>query len=197
MLKRKRGSVFTLHKTKKVINVDEITTVHQVKEELVAKELVRTIESEAEEAEKLAKEAEDSLQEAVKEMDAAVSKEDQASAEVSRQERVIEDIKNGEWNSERVFAAFDADNNGTLDVSELQVALTSLLGKEVSSADTQKFVKKFDIDGDGCISFDEFTECVDSAQASLTNFFSNFFSPPSEEVAEKARQVIASVEAQQ
>jgi hypothetical protein len=40
---------------------------------------------------------------------------------VARQEKVVESIKVGEWSSERVFAAFDADKSDNLDVSELKV----------------------------------------------------------------------------
>ena len=60
------------------------------------------------------------------------------------------------WTSSRVFSAIDTDNSGFLDVTELSLALTCASGRKVSVEEASKIVKKYDLNEDGKLSFDEF-----------------------------------------
>ena len=177
-----------------VKDLENKATIQAIKEELVAKEVLLNIEKDAAEAIKISQDANEELKK--KEVAALTAKleEDEAAKELARQERVIKDIKEGVWSAERVFTAFDADNSGTLDVGELKLALTSLLDKEVSNSDAKKFAKKFDTDGDGTISIEEFEACVASAQASLNNFFTSLFSGGDDNGGASARKEIEKLE---
>jgi len=57
-----------------------------------------------------------------------------------------------EWSPARVFAAIDVDNSGSIDLSELGVALTAVLGKEVKEKEVVEVMNKFDEDKDGMLS---------------------------------------------
>ncbi|GMH64040.1 hypothetical protein TL16_g03872 [Triparma laevis f. inornata] len=175
-LKKKRRKSAAGRKQVLTKDLEDKAAIQTLKEELVAKEILINIEKDAAEAISISQKANDELKK--KEVEALTAKleQDETGKELARQERVINDIKEGKWSTERVFQAFDADNSGTLDVGELKLALTSLLDKEVSNSDAKKFAKKFDTDGDGTISIDEFEACVASAQASLNNFFTSLFS---------------------
>ncbi|GMH87677.1 hypothetical protein TrST_g3089 [Triparma strigata] len=117
-------------------------------------------------------------------------------AETLRREKIESDIKEGKWSTERVFAAFDDDNSGTLDVGELTLALTSLLERDVSQDEAARFASRYDLNGDGVLDFDEFSACVDDATNSINQFFTNMFSviPKVEsdnaEAKEKARKLV-------
>ena len=57
----------------------------------------------------------------------------------------------------RTFEEFDADGSGYIDVSELQVALTKA-GKSVTEQECESILRQVDTNGDGQISFEEFSE---------------------------------------
>jgi Ca2+-binding EF-hand superfamily protein len=195
LLQRKRkGSVFG--RKNKDIDIEEKFTVQQVKEDLVAKELVLMIGKEKEEVESMAETVNKTLTDHEEKLTEVLTKAKSLEEQVARQEKVVGSIKVGEWSNERVFAAFDADNNDNLDVSELKLALTALLEKEVSNSDAAKLVKKYDVDGDGLLNFDEFCACAKTAEASLNNFFSQMFSDvsASEEATREARAAVAEME---
>ncbi|GMH54785.1 hypothetical protein TL16_g01749 [Triparma laevis f. inornata] len=117
-------------------------------------------------------------------------------AEELKKERIERDIKEGKWSAERVFAAFDNDNSGTLDVGELKLALTSLLERDVSHEEATRFASRYDVNGDGVLDFEEFTKCVSNATNSLNHFFTNMFSvipiveSDNAEAKEKARKTV-------
>ena len=193
--RKRRGSAFGRTKLKDV-NVDEMATVSQIKEDLAGRELVLMIKNDKDAAEANAAEAEKTLSNADKEYKETKEKEAAVESKLDRQKTVVKSIEENEWSVERVFAAFDVDKNEKLDVAELKLALTSLLEKEVSNSDATKLVKKYDVDGNGFLDFEEFSACVDTAQASLNNFFNNLFSPPSanDDVTKEAREVVAELE---
>ena len=74
------------------------------------------------------------------------------------------------------------------------MALTSLLDREVSDSEAKKFAKKYDTDGDGVISFEEFDALVESAKSGVKSFFDNLFNIKSKE-AEAAKETIMQKEA--
>ena len=49
---------------------------------------------------------------------------------------------------------FDKDGNGTIEIEELKVVLSSL-GQPATEEELQELMKLADIDGDGTIDFDE------------------------------------------
>jgi len=171
-LKKRRTSML-----KKVVvqSKEDAAAVRAIKEELIIKELIMKAEkAETDTAAALEASKEDLLS-AETTLTAAEGEHVKAKKEVERQEKVLEDIKNDAWSAERVFAAFDADKNGTLDISELQLALTALLGSKVSEETTKKFAKKYDKDGDGNLDFEEFSTCSTEARKSPAVFFNNVF----------------------
>jgi Ca2+-binding EF-hand superfamily protein len=93
--------------------------------------------------------------------------------EEDRYVRIIADIKAGLWSSQRVFAAYDLDASGALDVAELDAALTCLLGMEISMEQAQKMMDKFDSNHDHVMEPNEFDELVAKAQEGGKNFFSD------------------------
>jgi len=52
----------------------------------------------------------------------------------------------GSWTPWRVFELYDKDKNGSLDVSELEFALSSTLGYIVPTKEVEKLIKKYDKD---------------------------------------------------
>ncbi|KAH3855357.1 calmodulin-beta-like isoform X2 [Dreissena polymorpha] len=59
-----------------------------------------------------------------------------------------------------VFAIFDKDNDGTINVSELGRALRSL-GQNPTEKEVQEMIEEVDVDGSGCIEFDEFCNMME------------------------------------
>eukprot|EP00931_Biecheleriopsis_adriatica_P009340 TRINITY_DN11040_c0_g3_i1.p1 TRINITY_DN11040_c0_g3~~TRINITY_DN11040_c0_g3_i1.p1 ORF type:complete len:892 (+),score=153.30 TRINITY_DN11040_c0_g3_i1:89-2764(+) len=56
----------------------------------------------------------------------------------------------------RIFASYDKDNSGKLDVCELKTSLHKLSGKEIDENDYINVLKVYDKDMDGFVSFEEF-----------------------------------------
>jgi hypothetical protein len=151
---------FSGKKTKVKTSQEEKDAVQGVKEDLMAKEILVEADAEAAAAkEKL--DAAVAVEEAKKaEIAALEAEEADASTSVARAEKVVSDIANEEWTTERVFAAFDKDLSGTLDTSELQLAMTAFLEREISLEDVDGMLTTFDVDKDGVISFDEFSAII-------------------------------------
>ncbi|KAL8044730.1 hypothetical protein ABFX02_08G064900 [Erythranthe guttata] len=57
------------------------------------------------------------------------------------------------------FALYDKDKNGKISATELHSVLTSL-GTKCSVKDCRKMIASFDVDGDGCMNFDEFKKMM-------------------------------------
>ncbi|KAK6125409.1 hypothetical protein DH2020_040836 [Rehmannia glutinosa] len=53
------------------------------------------------------------------------------------------------------FALYDKDKNGKISASELHSVLKSL-GEKCSLKDCRKMISSVDVDGDGCVNFEEF-----------------------------------------
>merc|ERR1719326_2610611 len=66
-----------------------------------------------------------------------------------------EDDPKGRANTKEVFDVFDADGSGEIAIDEMGSLLASM-GMELTQADLEIIVKKFDTGGDGTISFEEF-----------------------------------------
>lgn len=56
----------------------------------------------------------------------------------------------------RVFDAFDADSSGAIDAAELKDALIAVSEKPIGDETVAEVLKKFDVNGDGVISLQEF-----------------------------------------
>lgn len=70
-------------------------------------------------------------------------------------EKLTEKYKLTERDIKRAFAQYDKDGNGMLDLAEITGAIQMHLNG-VSRPEIQQFVKHYDLNGDGCISFEEF-----------------------------------------
>jgi len=79
-----------------------------------------------------------------------------------------------EWTPSRVFKLYDRDNSGSLDISELEFALTSTLGYIVPLKEVEKLVKKYDKDGSGGLDLDEFTALAEDAKKGRSKFHNLF-----------------------
>jgi hypothetical protein len=55
----------------------------------------------------------------------------------------------------KAFCKFDKDNNGLLDLEELKLAVRTIMNG-ITESQIQKLVNRYDIDGDGKISYEEF-----------------------------------------
>ena len=106
---------------------EERDAVQTVKEDLMALEIVKDIGAEAAASDSALQDALASQALIEDKIAKHAMLEEVLSATVSRCEKVVADIQADAWTSERVFAAFDSDGNGYLDVSELQLALTAVL----------------------------------------------------------------------
>ena len=53
------------------------------------------------------------------------------------------------FSPQRVFEAIDTDKSGLLSRSELELALTVVLGKQVDGKEVDKIMTKFDVNKDG------------------------------------------------
>lgn len=57
------------------------------------------------------------------------------------------------------FDLYDQDKNGKISAGELHSVLKSL-GEKCSLKDCKKMIKSVDVDGDGCVNFDEFKKMM-------------------------------------
>lgn len=70
-------------------------------------------------------------------------------------DKLTEKYKLNERDLKKAFAQYDTDGNGLLDLSEITGAIQLYLNG-ISKAEIQQFVKHYDLNGDGLISFEEF-----------------------------------------
>ena len=61
-----------------------------------------------------------------------------------------------EWSPERVFAGIDLDGGGSLDLEELTVASTAVMGRYVPPEEVVELMKKYDDDNSGSLDIQEF-----------------------------------------
>ncbi len=192
--KKIRRSVFKRNPKAAATPQEEKDKVKSIKEELMAKEIILTVEREAAVA-IAAKESSEQAAKAAAEAKAKAAKvEEEHAAALSRQDKVIKDISDGVWSTARVFAAFDANHDNQLSVSELQLALSAILDRAVTASDAQKFSDKFDEDKDGAISFSEFETVVNHAEDHFSGFFGLFSSFGDPEDVDIAKSAVAKKE---
>ena len=171
---RKKSRFF---KPKTKIVGDEVkAAVVEAKEALMILEVIHDDVVALDAVAKEASKAEEELQVASEEANEASKNATETTELANRQEKVVTAIENDEWSVERVFTAFDKDKNGVLDAEELNLALTSLLGREIKEIEQKKFVKRFDSNGDGVLDFEEF-KCVSdlAKKSSKPNFLESMF----------------------
>ncbi|KAM7520315.1 hypothetical protein LguiB_019277 [Lonicera macranthoides] len=70
--------------------------------------------------------------------------------------KMADDDPQDKADRERIFKRFDANGDGKISSSELGEALKTL--GSVTSEEVQRMMTEIDTDGDGFISFEEFTE---------------------------------------
>jgi len=195
---KKKKSRFFRPKTK-IVGDETKEAIFQAKEALMVLEIVHGVEEEMEKARDEVEAIEAKLKETKQEASEMSDKATKTAELANRQEKVVESIINDEWSTERVFAAFDADKNGVLDIAELSLALTSLLGRKIGHIESKKFAEKFDVNGDGQLDFEEF-KAVSAVAQKMTkqNFFdSMFFNRDKEDkaAADNARMNLEKLEA--
>ena len=98
---------------------------------------------------------------------AAAEKAAAAALEAEKVAAAAEQQKEKTARSFEAFRAFDVDNNGVLDTSEVLAILTrptttSQGGKPLSVEDAKTFIAAFDENGDGMLSYSEFTSAFGS-----------------------------------
>jgi Ca2+-binding EF-hand superfamily protein len=167
-LKPPKGRRTSLFKAAKPLesSQSEKNAIASIKETLMAKEIMVQVNQEAIEAhsEHAAIKAEENVKNLF--LVEAEFHEEELMKALARAEKVAEDISKGDWTTARVFSAFDKDLNGYLDLSELKLALTAILGRSVTDEETSRMATTYDADGDGRISYDEFEACVSTCKGS-------------------------------
>ena len=192
-VKMKKASFFSAPKAE-ALPEREVATVKAVQQELLAREVVVILNKEA--AELVDVHSSIAAEANVKNMllVAAEFKEEDLVKALKRAEKVTVDISKNYWTVERVFASFDSDGNGELDGTELPIALAAMLGREISAAECGQVMKKFDADGDGKISYDEFAAVVKGYEKSVSGFLGSMFGGKGGEAGEKAKAVVVKKE---
>ena len=69
-----------------------------------------------------------------------------------------------------MFELYDKDKSGSLDISELEFALSSTLGYIVPLKEVEKLVKKYDDDRSGNLDLKEFTNLANDAKKGRSKF---------------------------
>ena len=62
----------------------------------------------------------------------------------------------------KVFTTFDTSGDGSIDATELRLAIKAAIGVELSPADCTKLVQKYDMDGTETLDFGEFKDICKS-----------------------------------
>jgi hypothetical protein len=87
----------------------------------------------------------------------------------------------------RVFKLCDKDSSGSLDVDELEYALTSVLGKIVSHDDILALMKKYDADNSGTLDLEEFIQFSNELKnIKKSSFLGSMFKSKTKKEMEKA-----------
>ncbi|KAG8373795.1 hypothetical protein BUALT_Bualt11G0062300 [Buddleja alternifolia] len=68
----------------------------------------------------------------------------------------------GDRELKEAFGLYDKDKNGKISASELHAVLRSL-GEKCSIKDCRKMIGSVDVDGDGCVNFEEFKKMMGRA----------------------------------
>ena len=155
---------------------EEQEAVEKIKESSIQREMKAVVSKETEQWKMKVFMSEKKVEEAKEELVESARAVCIADAEVKRQKKVVEDIKKGDWSAERIFAAFDKDRNGYLDIEELELALPALLGVKVSRQDAERLSRKYDENNDGHIDFEEFQKISLDTDGSATVYVKNMFS---------------------
>ncbi|GMH74088.1 hypothetical protein TrRE_jg5615, partial [Triparma retinervis] len=87
----------------------------------------------------------------------------------------VELHNNDMWTPERVFQALDKDGSSSLDVVELTIGLTAVLGRRISAGEAERVFNKADTDSDGKLGYGEFEKFCKSGKLgkSFVGYFSN------------------------
>lgn len=98
----------------------------------------------------------------------AIKQESQTDSTPPQQEQNAMDPAQFDKLCESVFRNADADQNGTLDVTELLTVLQSpTLGLNLSEAETSEMIRMADIDGDSTVSYTEFVPMLRDVMAKV------------------------------
>lgn len=84
-------------------------------------------------------------------------------------EKFLEKYNLTERDVKRAFSKFDKDNNGSLDVKELSACIQQFLNG-IPTGEIEELVKCYDVNGDGKLSYEEFTHLLSSKSATSENF---------------------------
>lgn len=70
------------------------------------------------------------------------------------------DINNAEMHDAvaKLFSLIDVNSDRTLTKAELRAGIAAYTGKDINDDSVSKLIKEIDVDGDGDISYDEFTK---------------------------------------